>query len=60
MTSASIIAARERLGLRRVAFCAALGLSRNALLHYEQGKTTIPRYIALAITALLHGLPPAE
>ena len=60
MTAAGIIAARERIGLRRVAFCAALGLSRNALLHYEHGNTRIPRYVALAVAALLYGLPPAE
>lgn len=51
---------RERLGLSRAAFCAALGIAPNSGTAYELGRRPIPQTVALAIAALLHGLPPAE
>lgn len=59
MTPADYTAARERLGLSRAAFARELGLARNTGLAYEHGRAETPRYVALAIAALLFGLPPA-
>lgn len=58
MTPADFTAARERLDMSRAAFARALGLAPNTVTKYERGRVRIPRYIALAIAALLYGLPP--
>lgn len=58
MTPARYTAARKRLGLSGAAFARELGMSRNTHMAYERGRARIPRYIALAISALLYGLRP--
>jgi hypothetical protein len=58
MTSASFIAWRERNGFNVVAASRALGCSRRAIQSWEDGKTRIPHYIALACQAISNGLPP--
>ena len=57
MTAQSLTAWRERLGLNRSEAARALGLSRNSIQHYEEGRA-IPLYVALACAALAHGIPP--
>ena len=58
MTPADFIAWRERLHLNRVEAAAMLGMSRNTVTAYEQGRTAIPLYVALACTAIAQGWPP--
>ena len=60
MTKEGFEAARYRLKLRRFEFAKETGLSRETVRAYETGKAPIPLYIALAIGALLYGLPPAK
>ena len=60
MSSAALIAWRERLGLNRVKAAKALGIARNTLAAYEADKREIPLYIALACAALAYGLPPLQ
>lgn len=61
MTPEILIAWRQRLGIRSRAEAARrLGLSRNAYTGYEEGRTKIPRYIALACAAIAHGVPPIK
>jgi len=38
----------------------ALGIAPRTIKAYEDGNSRIPLYIALAISALLYGLPPAK
>lgn len=59
MTPGELTAARERLGMTRVAFSSALGIAQNSLAAYESGKRPVPLTVRLAIAALLYGLPPA-
>ena len=49
---------RLRLGLNRTQAAEALGLGRNQPQRYEEGSVDIPRYIALACSAISHGIPP--
>ena len=58
MTPASLIAWRERLHLTVVAASAALCCGRRSIQSWEAGRTTIPRYIALACAAIAQGIPP--
>lgn len=58
MTPADFIAWRERLHLNRVEAASALGMSRNTVTAYEQGRVSIPRYVALACAAVAQGVPP--
>lgn len=58
MTAASLTAWRERLHLNRVQAAAALGCSREALRAWEEGRSDVPLYIALAAAAVAQGLPP--
>ena len=58
MTPTDYTAARQRLGLSRAAFARELGLAYKTALSYEAGKHPVPRYVALAVAALCHGLPP--
>jgi DNA-binding XRE family transcriptional regulator len=60
MAPASLKSHRERLGLSQAALSRALGMSKNTIGAYEAGRHEIPLHVALAISALLHGLPPAE
>lgn len=54
MTPASLTAWRARLNLNKSKASLALGLSRNALIGYENGSKKIPRYVELATYALEH------
>ena len=59
VTHTSLIAWRARLGIRSRAEAARrLGLARNTYAAYEEGRTPIPLYVALACAALAFGLPP--
>ena len=59
MTAEGFYNARKRLHMRRAPFARALGMSETTAKAYETGTSRIPRYIALAIGALLYGLPEA-
>lgn len=58
MTASEFLAARERLNLSRAKFCELIGIAPNSGTAYELGRKDIPRTVALAIAAVLHGLPP--
>lgn len=58
MTHTGFAACRSRLKMNRTEFADALGLNRRTQRNYEEGKVTIPLYIALACAALAQGLPP--
>ena len=60
MTPETIYEHRKRLQLKRSEFARALGVAPRTLTAYEEGLSRIPKYIALAIGALLYGMPPAE
>jgi transcriptional regulator with XRE-family HTH domain len=52
---------RESRGLSKAAACRLLGVgSVKTWARYESGERPIPRYVALAITAVQHNLPPYE
>ena len=59
MTPESFIAAQKRLGKSRPAFAAALCIAPNSATSCAKGRHPIPLTVRLAISALLHGLPPA-
>lgn len=59
MTPTAFIATRQRLGMNRIKFAGALGISRNSVTSYESGERPVPLTVRLAIAALLYGLPPA-
>ena len=58
MTGAVLTAWRKRLKLTKNAAATELGLNIRTYRKYENGDTTIPRYVALACTAILHGHAP--
>ncbi len=60
MAPESFYTHRKRLKMKLTPFARELGVSRTTAKAYETGTSRIPRYIALAIGALLYGLPPAE
>jgi hypothetical protein len=47
----------DRLGLNRTGAASALGISRNTLQAYLEGKYPIPHYIGLACAAIAQGIP---
>lgn len=47
---------RERLGWTRTKAAEELGCAPNSITAWEQGRSKIPRYIALACRALAEGL----
>jgi hypothetical protein len=57
MTPATLSAWMTRLHLNKVQAANALGLARNTLDGYLAGRVRIPRYIALACSAIAQGLP---
>jgi DNA-binding XRE family transcriptional regulator len=57
MAPTSFAAWRERLGLSKTDAALKLGLSRNAIIKYENGESDIPEHVALACAAIAHGLP---
>ena len=48
---------RDRLGFSKTDAALKLGLSRNAIIKYENGASEIPDHVALACAALAYGLP---
>lgn len=61
MTPAQFTEWRQRLGLKRTGpkgASEALGVSKNMPAKYESGEAEIPRYIALACSALAMGYKP--
>lgn len=58
MNAAGLEAFRERMSWSKSELAARLGCDRKTLARYLSGETKpIPRYIALACSALAHGLP---
>lgn len=49
---------RGRLGLSKTAAADALGISKNMPSRYETGEAKIPKYIALACSAVALSVPP--
>jgi transcriptional regulator with XRE-family HTH domain len=60
MTSDSFVRWRISLGITQIEAAKALGCSRTTLAAYENGKSKIPRYIALACAAIVARLRPLE
>ncbi len=60
LTPSTLIAWRERMALSQREAAIALGCSRGALAGWESGKTTIPKYIGLAMSALALGVQPYQ
>jgi len=65
MTNVDFKGWRKRMGMSQVEAAEALGLSRETVVQYEAGRrrdtgaeVKIPRTVALACSALAHGLPP--
>ena len=58
MTAADFRAVADQLGLSMRALAIALGLSENTARAYASGRSSIPRYVALACAALVRGLAP--
>lgn len=58
MSPADFTEWRTRLGFSKTAAAEALGISRNMPQKYETGEATIPRYVALACSAVALSLPP--
>jgi plasmid maintenance system antidote protein VapI len=57
MTPQSLQAWMDRIGLNRTGAASALGISRNTLQAYLEGKYPIPKTVALACSALAMGIP---
>jgi plasmid maintenance system antidote protein VapI len=57
MTPQSLQSWMDRLGLNRTGAASALGISRNTLQAYLEGKYPIPHYIGLACAAIAQGVP---
>lgn len=49
---------RRQQGLSQRAAAEALGCAKRSIVTWEGGKSEIPRYIALAASAIRAGLPP--
>jgi transcriptional regulator with XRE-family HTH domain len=58
MNADDLKAWRERLKLTRASAARELGASAMAYRGWEDGKTTIPRYIGLACSAVAMGAAP--
>lgn len=58
MTALGFEAFRVRMGWNRSELSAALGMDRKTTARQLEGKSPVPRYIALACAALAQGLPP--
>lgn len=58
LTPDDIRIARAELGLSQRSFAEALSTSRRNVEDWEAGKSCPPRYLRLAIAALLSHLPP--
>lgn len=60
MTAAEFTALHQRLGISRAALCRAIGIAPNTGTAYALGRVPIPLYIALACTAVEHGMKAGE
>lgn len=58
MTPADLLAWREHMHWSGREAARQLGVAHGRLIAMEHGRSTIPRYIALACMALAAGLPP--
>lgn len=58
MTAAELKKWRERLHLSQADAARQLGCSRRSLQNWESGKHDIPKYIAMAVSAVSMALPP--
>ena len=58
MTPETLTRWRMSLGLSRADACKQLGIAPNTWTKYQEGRTTIPRYIALACAAISKNLEP--
>jgi DNA-binding XRE family transcriptional regulator len=59
-TQAELVRRRISLGITQIEAAKGLGCSRTTIAVYENGKSKIPRYIALACAAIIAGLRPLE
>jgi len=60
MTPQSLTAWMARLRLNKSEAALSLGIARSTLDRYLDGSVRIPLYIALAASAVAHGLPPIK
>ncbi len=60
MTPADLEAFRARMGWTRKRLGNELGIAQDRLRRFLVGRVPIPRYIALACSALFYGLFPFE
>lgn len=60
MTPASLAAWMARQKLNKVETAAALGIARTTLDRYLDGRTEIPKLVALACAAVARDIPPAK
>ncbi|MFN3229323.1 MAG: helix-turn-helix domain-containing protein [Asticcacaulis sp.] len=58
MTPEEIKAARAALGLSQRKFADTLGITPQAVENWEYDKSSPPKFLRLALAALLAGLPP--
>ena len=49
---------RAKFGMTQAGFAKAIGVSTPAVSSWEQGRTNIPKYIQMAMSCWLAGLPP--
>lgn len=60
MTPASLTAWMAKQNLNKVETAATLGIARSTLDRYLDGRTEIPRLVALACAAVAEGLKPVK
>ena len=60
MTPTSLAAWMARQKLNKVETAAILGIARTTLDRYLDGRTEIPKAVALACAAVAQGLPPVR
>ena len=58
MTPASLTKWRIDLQISRTEACRLLGIAPNTWTKYQEGRTAIPRYIALACAAIVNQIKP--
>ena len=58
MTAQEFIAWREHLALNRREAAEALGVSQTTITAYERARSSVPRVVALACTAVANNLRP--